>query len=293
MDDNALTVEDIPRTARTKYELLNRDGVVHYEHDTAQFSDVGGLENLKRWLQQRRPVFLGEVAGLDAPKGILLLGVQGGGKSLAAKAVAGTWHVPLLRLDFGALYDKYYGETERKTRESLAMAEMMAPCVLWFDEIEKGIATRDSDSGTAHRVLGTLLTWMAERKTKVFVVATANDISTLPPELLRKGRMDEVFFVDLPEKATRREILTIHLRKRGLDPASFDLDELAEATEGFSGSELEQAVVSGLYSTVGGSGHLDDRTLLGEIRATRPLSILMGEQIGAMRRWAEQRTVRA
>ena len=251
------------------------------------------MENLKRWLRQRRPVFLGEVPGLDAPKGILLLGVQGSGKSLAAKAVAGTWHVPLLRLDFGALYDKYYGETERKTRESLGMAEMMAPCVLWFDEIEKGIATRDSDSGTAHRVLGTLLTWMAERTAKVFVVATANDISTLPPELLRKGRLDEVFFVDLPEHETRKEILAIHLRKRALDPTTFDLEGLAAAAEGFSGSELEQAVVSGLYGTVGGSGHLDTNSLLEEIRVTRPLSVLMAEQIGAMRHWAEERTVRA
>ncbi len=293
--DQALTLEDIPEVARAKYDLLNKDGVIFYEHDTARFSDVGGLQKLKKWLQQRAAIFLGEQStpSADMPKGILLLGIQGSGKSLAAKAVAGTWQIPLLRLDFGALYDKYYGETERKTRESLRMAEAMAPCVLWLDEVEKGVATGDSDGGTSRRVLGTLLTWMAERKCAVFIVATCNDIQSLPPELLRKGRLDEVFFVDLPDFDTRREILAIHLKKRGLDPANFDLDMLSKACEGFSGAEIEQAVVSGLYSTVGGVGKLDNGLLLGEIRSTRPLSVVMAEQIEAMRQWAADRTVPA
>ena len=296
MSNKSITLDSIPEVAQAKYEMLNQGGVLTYEHETAQFSEVGGLSNLKQWLQRRQAVFLGttSVQGIDIPKGILMLGVQGSGKSLAAKAVAGTWRVPLLRLDFGALYDKYFGETERKTRDSLKMAEMMAPCVLWLDEIEKGIATgNDGDSGTSRRLLGTLLTWMAERKSAVFVVATANDIQALPPELMRKGRMDEIFFVDLPDEETRKEILTIHLRKRKLDPAQFDLYHIAQACDGFSGAEIEQCVVAGLYSLIGGGGVLTNEILLNEIGATRPLSVIMSEKINAMREWAKERTVPA
>ena len=296
MSNRSITLDSIPETTKAKYEMLNRGGVLTYEHETAQFSEVGGLNHLKQWLERRKAVFLGTtpVQGIDMPKGILMLGVQGGGKSLAAKAVAGTWRVPLLRLDFGALYDKYIGETERKTRESLKMAEMMAPCVLWLDEIEKGIASgNDSDSGTSRRLLSTLLTWMAERKTAVFVVATANDIQALPPELVRKGRMDEIFFVDLPEAVTRKEILTIHLKKRKLDPAQFNLDQLVAECDGFSGAEIEQCVVAGLYSLIGGNGVLTNEILLNEIGATRPLSVIMAEKINAMREWAAERTVPA
>jgi SpoVK/Ycf46/Vps4 family AAA+-type ATPase len=173
------------------------------------------------------------------------------------------------------------------------MAETMAPCVLWFDEIEKGVASRDSDSGTSHRVLGTLLTWLSERKSRVFIVATANDIQLLPPELLRKGRLDEIFFVDLPDVESRKEILSIHLKKRGLDPATFDLKAIADACDGFSGAEIEQAIVSGLYSLIGGVGHLDGNLLLEEIKATRPLSVVMAERVMEMREWARERTVGA
>jgi SpoVK/Ycf46/Vps4 family AAA+-type ATPase len=223
----------------------------------------------------------------------LLLGIQGSGKSLAAKAVAGSWGVPLLRLDFGALYDKFIGETERKTRESLKMAERMAPCVLWFDEIEKGISLEDNDGGTSRRILSTLLTWMAERKSAIFMVATANDIESLPPELMRKGRFDEIFFVDLPDAETRKVIFSIHLKKRGLDPDNFDFTKLLPASEGFSGSEIEQAIVSGLYSCVGGAGVLTTELLLNALRATKPLSVVMAEQIRALRDWAHERTVLA
>ena len=220
-DDGAITEEDLPEVMQAKFELLGQDGVLSYEYDTARFAEVGGLGRLKEWLSLREPVFAGTLdkPGLDIPKGILLLGVQGCGKSLAAKAVAGSWGLPLLRLDFGTLYDKYHGETERNLREALNQAEVMAPCVLWIDEIEKGLSTDGSDSGTSRRVLGTLLTWMAENDERAFLVATANDIETLPPELLRKGRMDEIFFVDLPDLETRRRILEIHLEKRDLrDP---------------------------------------------------------------------------
>lgn len=294
-NDGALTADDLPEVAKAKHDLLNGEGVLSYEPNTAHFSEVGGLERFKKWLSQRRPAFFGDRqhAALDPPKGILLLGVQGGGKSLAAKAVAGSWGVPLLRLDFGALYNKYHGETERRTREALKMAEVMAPCVLWLDEIEKGISTSDSDAGTSKRLLGTLLTWMAERKAPVFIVATANDIQSLPPELMRKGRLDEIFFVDLPDAATRAEIFAIHLSRRGLQPAEFNLPGLAALSDGFSGAEIEQAVVAGLYSAHGGSGRLDQAILEEEIRTTRPLSVVMREHIDAMRAWARERTVPA
>jgi len=291
-DDGAITQNDLPAIMQAKYELLNKDGVLSFEYDTAKFSDVGGLEKLKAWLGQRKQFFHGDTgAGLDPPKGILLLGVQGCGKSLAAKAVAGTWHVPLLRLDFGALYNKFYGETERNLRESLKTAEVMAPCVLWMDEIEKGLATEETDSGTSRRVLGTLLTWMAERKATVFIVATANDIELLPPELVRKGRFDEIFFVDLPSEEIRRNIFQIHLKKRDLDPLQFDLAQLAQRSAGFSGAEIEQAVVSALYSAHAQEMPLSTEHVLSEIAQTRPLSILMAEKIHHLRTWAAQRTV--
>ncbi len=292
----AITEEHVGAILHAKYLLLNKEGILSFEHDTAHLSDVGGLNKLKEWLQKRQSIFLQEkkIPGLDIPKGILLLGIQGSGKSLAAKAVAGTWGVPLLRLDFGALYDKYIGETERKTRESLKMAERMAPCVLWLDEIEKGIAVdATNDGGVSRRILSTLLTWMAERKSAVFIVATANDIQSLPPELMRKGRFVEIFFVDLPDPGTRGEIFAIHLTKRGMDPRKFDVEALINASTGFSGSEIEQAVVSALYSMVGGAGTLTNELLLNELRATRPLSVVMSEKIDALREWAQEHTVLA
>ncbi len=204
-DDGAITASDVPAVMQAKYALLNRGGVLSYEYETARAADLAGFRNVKLWLQQRRAVFGGErPRGLDAPKGILLIGVQGCGKSLAAKTAASVFGVPLLRVDFGALYNKYHGETERNLRESLRTAEVMSPCVLWLDEIEKGLATGNDESGTARRVLGGLLTWMAERKAQVFLVATANDVDELPPELVRKGRFDEIFFVDLPSRGRPR-----------------------------------------------------------------------------------------
>jgi len=294
-DDGAITEEDLPKVTRTKFELLGQDGVLSYEYNTARFSEVAGLARLKEWLALREPVFAGTLdkPGLDPPKGVLLLGVQGCGKSLAAKAVAGSWGLPLLRLDFGTLYNKYHGETERNLREALDQAETMAPCVLWIDEIEKGLAVDSSDSGTSRRVLGSLLTWMAENRARVFLVATANDIESLPPELLRKGRMDEIFFVDLPPADIRERIFEIHLAGRALDPASVDVTALAAACEGFSGAEIEQAVVSALYSSHARGNRVDTGAVLEAIEDTRPLSVVMAERVRALRAWAAARTVPA
>ncbi len=291
--DGAITKSDLPDVMQAKYELLNRGGALQFEYDTARFKDLGGLSRLKTWLTQRRPVFRGDASAshLDVPKGILLLGIQGCGKSLAAKATAGIFGVPLLRLDFGTIYDKYHGETERKLRESLKTADVMSPCVLWIDEIEKGIAGRGGETGTTQRVLGTFLTWMAERQSHVFIVATANDISTLPPELVRKGRFDEIFFVDLPDVTVRASILAIHLSNRNQKLSNFDIDGLAAAMDGFSGAEVEQAIVSSLYAAHAKNQPLATEHILGEIRRTRPLSVVMQEKITIMRDWAAGRTV--
>ena len=287
--DNAITESDLEDVMKAKYQLLNRDDVISFEYDTARFGDVGGMKKLKKWLYQREKVFHGQVKGLDAPKGLLLLGVQGCGKSLAAKAIAGIWNVPLLRFDFSALYDKYIGESESNLRASLKTAEVMSPCVLWIDEIEKGISG-GNDDGTAKRILGALLTWLAENKAHVFVVATANNIEDLPPELIRKGRLDEIFFVDLPSAEIRKSIFTIHLEKRQVSIAEVNLDEVAQASEGFSGAEIEQVVVSSLYA-IHDDDEMNTQYLLDEIKATRPLSVVMAEQIDRLRDWAADRTV--
>lgn len=295
--DGMINMDDVARVLKHKHESLANSGVLTLEtgRDVVKFGDVGGQARLKYWLGLRHDAFRGH-AGTEAlvpPKGVLLLGVQGGGKSLAAKSVAGSWQVPLLRLDFGALYDKFSGETERNLRESLATAAAMAPCVLWLDEIEKGLATGDdaADGGVSRRVLGTFLTWMSERNERVFIVATANDLSRLPPELLRKGRFDEIFFVDLPTANVRREIFAIHLGKRRLDARNFDMNALLAASEGFSGAEIEQAVISAQYQAYAAKRVLDTAMLVDELRGTRPLSVVRAEEIDALRRWASERTV--
>ncbi|MCH7821713.1 MAG: AAA family ATPase [Proteobacteria bacterium] len=291
--DGAITKSDLPGVMQAKYELLNRGGALHFEYDTTRFHDVGGMKRLKTWLMQRKSVFRGDdsAAHLDSPKGIILIGIQGCGKSLAAKATAGIFGVPLLRLDFGTIYDKYHGETERKLRESLNTADVMSPCVLWIDEIEKGIAGRGGETGTTQRVLGTFLTWMAEKQSQVFVVATANDISALPPELVRKGRFDEIFFVDLPDASIRASILAIHLSNRDQKLQGFDIDAIANAMDGFSGAEIEQAVVAALYAAHSQRQTLETEHILNEVQQTKPLSVVMQERVLALRAWAEGRTV--
>jgi len=293
-DDGILGDDDIKDAIKAKYETLDSDGVLSFETKTISFDQVAGLKNLKEWLNYRKKVFLSNDApiGLDTPKGLLLLGVQGGGKSLAAKSVASGWNIPLLRLDFAALYNKYYGETERNLRDALKTAEVMQPCVLWIDEIEKGLST-DNEGGPSQRVLGTLLTWMAERDSKVFLVATANDIESLPPELLRKGRFDEIFFVDLPDHEVRSVIFKIHLNKREKSAENFDLDKLADASKGFAGAEIEQAIVASIYTSYAKDEDLTTEHILREIKITKPLSVLMAEKIQYLRDWAKERTVPA
>ena len=293
--DGAITRNDLPGVMQAKYELLNRGGILHFEYDTVPFSDVGGLSKLKAWLGSRKIAFGNgdKSPHLDTPKGILLIGVQGCGKSLAAKATAGILGTPILRLDFATLFNKYHGETERNLRESLKTADVMAPCVLWIDEIEKGLAGRGGETGTTERVLGTFLTWLAEKKSTVFIVATANDISALPPELIRKGRFDEIFFVDLPKGEVRKQILQIHLAARGQEANKIDLRQVSVASRGFSGAELEQAVVSALYASHAQGIGLETTHLLQEIAKTKPLSIVMAERINTLRQWASGRTVAA
>ncbi|WP_271410409.1 AAA family ATPase [Pseudomonas sp. Q1-7] len=291
-DDGAITQEDLPELNKAKFQLLDLEGVLSFEYETARFAEVGGLANLKRWLADRQAALVDD-KGQDRPKGVLLVGVQGGGKSIAAKAVAGLWGVPLLRLDFACLYNKFFGETERNLREALKLAEQMAPCVLWMDEVEKGLASGDHDGGVSQRLLGTLLTWMAERKAPVFMVATANSIDRLPPELLRKGRFDELFFVDLPQPEIRAEIFRIHLVRRELDPAQFDLHQLVAASDGFSGAEIEQAVVGMLYAAQARQCPADQALLLSELKGSAPLSVLMAEQLASLRAWANGRCVKA
>ncbi|MEQ8857203.1 MAG: AAA family ATPase [Pseudomonadales bacterium] len=302
-DDGAITESDIPEVNRLKFELMDSEGVLCFEYDTESLANVAGLDNLKSWLTLRRQAFMtggADGSTSDRPRGVLLLGVQGGGKSLAARAIAGFWGIPLLRLDFGTLYNKYFGETERNLRNSLKQAELMAPCVLWMDEIEKGVATGGSDNATSKRVLSTLLTWMAENRKPVFIVATANDIAELPPELVRKGRLDEIFFVDLPDATVREEIFRIHLGKRGLDPDRFDLAALAAAAEGFTGAEIEEAIVSARYlaaSRASPTGAeptaVTEADVVGAVNRTFPMSVMRAESIDALRRWARERTVPA
>jgi len=292
-DDGALQVSDVPSVMRAKYDLLNHNGILRYEHDTAHFTDVGGLSHLKAWLEKRRDAFDGSAPQLDAPKGVMLLGVQGCGKSLAARASAGIFNVPLLRLDCSALFDKFVGESERNLRESLSTADLLSPCVLWIDEIEKGFAAGDTDGGATRRVLGAFLTWLSEKTSRVFVVATANDIAALPPELIRKGRFDEIFFVDLPDLHTREEILRIHAAKRGITLDAPTVTALAQACEGFAGAEIEQAVVAALYTAHAQKTVPSAQLLAAEIAATRPLEVVMAEKVAGLRSWAEGRTVAA
>ncbi len=294
-DDGALSKSDLPEIMTAKYRLVSKDNGLSFEHDTAKFSDVAGMKKLKKWLQQRKDVFIAEKPpkGLDRPKGLLLNGVQGSGKSLTAKAIAGVWNLPLLRLDIGSLFNKFIGETEKNLRDAIKTAEVMSPCILWIDEIEKGISTGDGTTGTSDRVLGTILTWMAERKHRVFLAITANNIEALPPELIRKGRLDEIFFVDLPDHNTRKEIFRIHLNKREVSSDSFDLERLAQISNGFSGAEIEQSVVSDLYAAHAENSPLKQAQLLEELLSTKPLSVVMAEKIASLRAWASERTVSA
>ncbi len=297
-DDLALTSEDVDDVLAIKRSVLREGGVLEYVVSDLDLTEVGGLANLKAWLAKRQEAFSERAKefGLEPPKGVVLLGVQGCGKSMAAKAIAAAWGMPLLRLEAGRMYDKFIGESDKHLDKALAAAEHMAPCVLLIDEIEKGFAqsaSSDADGGLSRRLLGRLLGWLQDRRAPVFVVATCNDIEQLPPELMRKGRFDEIFFVDLPIAAERGAILAVHLARRGRSPDRFDLDALAAAAEGFSGAELEQAIVAALYNAFSAGHELDTETLLEELGATQPLSVTRSEAVDALRAWAQGRTVPA
>lgn len=296
--DRKLSLEDLPTVITHKRRAVEAAGVLEFVESPASMDDIGGLENLKKWLKKREHGLRPDAAklGLTPPRGVLLLGVQGSGKSLCAKAVATAWNRPLVRLDAGALYDRYVGESERKLRQALHQAELMSPVVLWIDEIEKAFASAasvSSDGGLSRRMFGALLTWMQERQSPVFLAATANDIQALPPELLRKGRFDEIFFVDLPPLQTRAAIFAIHLRKRGKAVKDVDVPSLAAASDGFSGAEIEQAVVSALHDAFADGVPLSTEVILKCLRESPPLSVTMKERIDELRQWSVGRCVPA
>jgi ATP-dependent 26S proteasome regulatory subunit len=286
---------DVDLIVAEKEQVIRKSGVLEYYHWSEGMQDVGGLDLLKEWLRQRSTAFTDKARefGLPAPKGLLLLGVQGCGKSLMAKAVAFEWKLPLLRLDMGRIFAGLVGASEENVRKAIKVAEAVAPCVLWIDEIEKGVSgTRGSselDSGVTSRVFGTLITWLQEKTAPVFVVATANDVSQLPPELLRKGRFDEIFFVDLPSAPERKDIMAIHLRRRGRNPDDFDLDTLAAKAEGFSGAEIEEAVISAMYGAFHEGRDLRSEDISEAVGQTVPLVVTMEEDIESLRGWARLR----
>jgi len=298
VQDNGLTVEDRASIRESKKTLVEGGGLLEFLPCPEGLDRIGGLERLKKWIATRKVGFLPSSAQkpIDPPRGLLLLGVQGCGKSLAAKAIAASWELPLLSLDAGRLLAPYIGESERNLRDALKRIERMAPCVLWVDEIEKvfvSARSSETDGGVSKRLLGTFLTWMQERAARVFLVLTSNSIEELPPEMMRKGRVDEIFFIDLPAPAARAEIFRLHLERRGEDPGRFDFDRLAEASAGFSGAEIEQAIVSALYDARAASRALDHSGLIVALRSTRPLSVVRAEAIAALRAWSAGRCVPA
>jgi SpoVK/Ycf46/Vps4 family AAA+-type ATPase len=297
-DDGELDEKDLPRVLARKRQILQKDGLLEFIETPAALDEIAGMEKLKTWLAQRKNALLDEARlyGLVPPRGLLMLGVPGSGKSLTAKAVATAWQRPLFRFDPSALYDKYIGESERHLRETFRQAEAMAPIVLWIDEIEKGFAgaaSRSVDGGLSARMFGTLLTWMQEHQAPVFVIATANDIEALPPELLRKGRFDEIFFVDLPKPEVRRAMAAIHLKKRMYDPAGFDLDALTAASDGCTGAEIEQAVLAGMHQAFSRGQKMTTADVLQALQQSPPLSVTMKERVGELRAWARGRCASA
>ncbi len=293
--DGKLDSDDVSVVFSEKQQIIRKSGLLEYYEASEEFAQVAGLTNLKEWLTKRTIAFSDRAAkfGLPAPKGVLLLGVQGCGKSLCAKAVSGLWKLPLLRFDLGRMFSSLVGSSEENVRRALQTAESIAPAILWIDEIDKALAgstsASGSDGGTASRVFGTLLTWLSEKTAPVFVIATANDISHLPPELLRKGRLDEIFFVDLPLAAEREEMFRIHLKRRGRNPAEFDAAELARGSDGFSGAEIEEAIISALFDSFSRQVPLDTSIIRASLAETVPLSKTMNEELSRLRNWAAGR----
>jgi SpoVK/Ycf46/Vps4 family AAA+-type ATPase len=292
--------ETITDVLEAKKDLLRRAGMLEFVDASENMTTVGGLENLKNWLAQRRGAWEGAAQkfGLEPARGVIILGVQGCGKSLCARAVAGEWKLPLVKFDTAAIFDKYIGETEKRIRQVFRVAEGLAPCILWIDELEKVFAGSGPDSasvdaGVSSRILASFLSWMQDRKAPVFVAATCNNVTALPPELIRKGRFDELFFVDLPNHGERKQIFSIQLAKRKRNPAEFDLDALAAAAQGFSGAEIDAAVQSALYAAYAAKQSLTTETVISALAHTVPLSTTRAEEIQALRIWAKQRAVPA
>jgi hypothetical protein len=293
--DSRLSADDVNEVFAEKQQIIRKSGLLEYYATSEDFGSIGGLAVLKDWLNKRALAFSAEARtfGLPAPRGILMLGVQGCGKSLCAKAVSTQWQLPLLRFDMGRMFGSLVGSSEENVRRAIAVAESVAPAILWVDEIDKAFAGSQgsgiTDGGTTARVFGTFLTWLSEKTAPVFVVATANDISQLPPELLRKGRLDEIFFVDLPSRDERAEIFRIHIQKRGRDTAHFDILKLADSSNDFSGAEIEEAINSALYDAFYAKEDLSPQHVLTSLAQTVPLAKTMKEQISSLRGWADGR----
>ena len=295
-----VTSETVTDVLQAKKELLRRSGMLEFIDASENLASVGGLENLKRWLAQRRGTWEDAARdfGLEPPRGAIILGVQGCGKSMCARAIAGEWKLPLVKFDTAAIYDKYIGETEKRIQKVFRVAEGLAPCVFWIDELEKVFAGSGPDSasvdaGVSSRILAAFLSWMQDRKAPVFVAATCNNVTVLPPELIRKGRFDELFFVDLPNQAERKQIFAIHLARRKRNPAEFDLDRVAAAAKGYSGAEIDAAVQTALYAAFSSKQAVSTQGLLDALKATVPLSITRSEEIEELRAWARLRAVPA
>lgn len=294
VSDGVFDKKDIELVLNEKQQIIRKSGILEFYPADSQLSEVGGLQNLKHWLLLRGKAFSTKASGfgLPSPKGVLLLGAPGCGKSLTAKAVANSWQMPLLRLDFGKIFSGLVGSSEENMRRALKVAEGISPAVLWIDEIEKGLAggtSGTSDGGTGARVFGTFLTWMQEKKSTVFVVATANRIDALPPELLRRGRFDEIFFMDLPQPAARTEIISIHLKKRDRKPELFEIKKIVDATENFSGAEIEHVIVEGLFIAYHENRELTPEDILKAIKETVPLSVTYSEELKRIREWSKSR----
>jgi len=293
--DKRLDKDDIDKILEEKKQAIRKSRFLEYYEAKQDFGNVGGLDNLKDWLTKRGVAFTQKATdfGLPQPKGILLIGVQGCGKSLTAKAVANLWKLPLLRLDIGAVFSGIVGSSEENMRRAIKAAETLAPIILWIDEIEKGLSgvqsSTFSDAGTSARVFSTFLTWLQEKTAPVFVIATANNIQLLPPELLRKGRFDEIFFVDLPQQEERKEIFNIHIKKKKRDPAKFDTETLARESSGYSGAEIEQTIISALYDAFLENRDINTADILKNIKVSIPLSITMKESIEQVRNWSKDR----
>jgi ATP-dependent 26S proteasome regulatory subunit len=294
-----LDIRDIDLINEEKKQIIRKTGLLEFYSTNENISNVGGLNNLKTWLKKRTRAFTKEARdyGLPQPKGILLLGVSGSGKSLVAKSISSLWHLPLLRLDMGNLFSSLVGSSEENVRRAIKTSESIAPCLLWLDEIDKSFGgmsnSQISDGGTSARVLSSFLTWMQEKQSPVFIIATANDISNMPPELLRKGRFDEIFFLDLPNLNERKEIFSIHLSKRNRDSSKFNIQYFSELTEGFSGAEIEQIIISSMYDSFEENRELSNDDIINSIKNFVPLSKTMKEAVENIREWSRTRAVSA